>query len=163
MSQLPPLQTYRGRYVAETPLRLVVGRPPLVRQVQPDDSVLVEEEPAAVLGMTLAGPFLRLLDYSAGMRGALTRWERYCRAKHARWPDHAAGPVCAELAWLTVRDRWGLKGAADELGISYPRAARLLAAAFTTMRTWLVAEERVEDEMGHDRDACPTCRREAVG
>jgi hypothetical protein len=143
----------------ETPVSMVSHRPPLTSQVQADNSVLVIEEPAAVIGMTLTAPLLRLLDNPSGIRGLLRRWERYCRGKHQRWPDHADGPICAEIAYAVIRDGTGLLWAAEQVGIDWLRAERLLTLAVERMQAW-ADQPRLERADSHDREACVSCRAE---
>lgn len=154
------LAEMRASLLAETPSSMVTARPPLTSQVQADNSVLVIEEPPAAIGMTLTAPLLRLLDNPAGVRGLLRRWERYCRGKHQRWPDHANGPVCAEIAYAVIRDGTGLLWAAEQAGVDWLRAERLLTLAVERMLAW--QKRPLERDESHDREACATCRQEGV-
>ncbi|HEX7023126.1 MAG TPA: hypothetical protein VF171_09735 [Trueperaceae bacterium] len=166
------LDEMRASLRDETPIALVSHTPPLTSDVvrdkdwaakHPEDAprylVAPKEEPAAALGMTLAAPLLRLLDNPSGIRGLLRRWERYCRGKHQRWPDHASGPICSQIAYAVIRDGAGLIYTAEQLGIDWLRAERLLSLAVERMNAW-ADQPHLERAESHDREACPSCRRE---
>lgn len=116
-----------------------------------------------MVGMTLSGPLLRLIEHHDGVRALLHRWERTCRSKHRRWPDHAQQAMCATLAWMTIRDRFSLSYAAAANGLSYARGERLLENALRAMLHWQTLDARLIAAESHDRDYCSTCRLEDVG
>ena len=110
-----------------------------------------------------------LVDYLDGSRGhypvhdALILWDRECRRRHARWPDHRGRPICADIAWAVLRDRTSLQWAAEQAGVSWTRAERLLLSAVEFMRR---RQERWIADVGmsatHDREYCAVCRAEAM-
>lgn len=157
---LDSLATWQSALFHETPTRLASVRPPSFLDRQ---TGIIEEDEGAVVGMNLSGALVRLLDNPGGVRGLLSRWDRYCRSRHTRWPDHAERPACAELAWLTVRDRVDLERAADRVGLSGERAARLLGGAIRQMRHWQVLDDKLTRNDSHDPEYCQVCREEAAG
>ena len=154
------LPDFRDDYRDESIVELVSRRPPTTID---RETGIVSEEEAAAIGMNLSGAMLRLLDNANGTRALLRRWERFCRQKHGRWPDHAEETMCSILAWRTVRDGWSLFFAANQYGLSYERAGHLLEGAFRQMRHWQQLDERLIPEASHDRDYCSTCRLEDAG
>jgi hypothetical protein len=151
------LADFRDDFHDESIVELVSHRPPVTMDRQ---TGILSEEPAAMVGMTLSGAMLKLVDNPGGVRGLLTRWDRYCRSRHTRWPDHATLPACAQLAWMTVRDGYSLLFAADALDVSYPRAERLLEGALRQMLHWKQLAERIDPGTSHDPEYCITCRME---
>lgn len=154
------LASFQDDYAAESRVELVSSRPPSFRDA---NTGIIQEAESAILGMNLSGALVKLIDNPGGVRGLLHRWDRYCRSRHTRWPDHAERPVCAELAWLTVRDRVNLQRAADRVGLSPERAARLLGAAIRQMSHWQVLDDRLTRSDSHDPEICQICREEAAG
>ena len=143
------LGQWRVQYEAETPRRLNVIAPPTTSTVKisgPPGGRTYEletrEEPAAAIGMSLSAPMVRLLGHHEGyglafpVRRALAEWNRYCRAHHQRWPDHIDQPACSVIAYAVIRDQCSLVWAAEQAGVSYLRAERLLTAAVERMASW---------------------------
>ncbi len=64
------------------------------------------------------------------LRRALTDYERKCRREHRQplWRDHWARPVCSDLLHLVIVEGASTRYAAETVGISHPRAIRLLTA-----------------------------------
>jgi hypothetical protein len=152
------MSTLRQAYLAETEhlTRLATSQPPVTITVRHETDhdgskhylAFVEQEPASASGYTVSGGLLSLiesastnLDDEAGglvvafygsrwpVRKALTDFERYCRRAHKNWTDHVSGPLCAQLAWATIRDGVSLRWAAEHFGLAYPRAERVLKRA----------------------------------
>ena len=144
------LSLWQASLEAETPRRLTVTAPPVTRTVKITEDVIdgrkvrqyeyeEEEEPPDRGGMNLSAAMIRLIGHDEGyglafpVRRALAEWNRYCRSHHQRWPDHATRPVCAELAYAVIRNRYSLAWAAEQSGVSYLRAERLLIGAVREM------------------------------
>jgi len=133
------LSLWQASLEAETPRRLTVTAPPVTRTVTARYEVIEEEEPGSRVGLSLSSEMVRLLGHHEGyglafpVRRALAEWNRYCRSHHQRWPDHATRPVCAELAYAVIRNRYSLRWAAEHSGVSYLRAERLLIGACRQM------------------------------
>ena len=155
----------------EGPQRTTTTRPPeLVEKV---DGVRIPViDPGTRVGVTMAGPFLRYLEGSAGRmfpgHDALLAWDRKCRRDHARWADHRGRPVCAEIAWYVLRDRTTLLFAAETTNVSYARAENLLGLAIN----WMARQQRrwmrdIDDvPVRHEREGaehCEACRGEVAG
>ncbi len=161
------LADLRYDYDRESAIDITASAPPITRQLLQDGSLEITEEPGSQVGMSLSSPMIRLVGHHEGfglifsIRRALHGWERFCRSKHQRWPDHVDAPVCAVLTWGTVRDKFSPAFMAAELEVSYPRAERMLATAIAWIRR---REEMWEDEerertfTGHDRSMCALCR-----
>ena len=120
----------------------------------------------SALGPELANWMVR---YIAGGRGenpvhdALLQFERTCRRRHRDWWDHPNGrPTCYEITRAVIYGT-SVQWAADQAGISFPRAERLLIAAGDYMRRqqerWLADTEM---SAGHDPEYCRVCRGEAA-
>jgi len=170
-----PLTRWRVGYHMEAPPRTTSSRPP--EMTEEFDGVKFRViDPGAGIGQTMAGHFLRYLDVNfptqpegnhfpadleRPIHSALSAWDRECRKSHARWADHLGRPVCAELAWHVIRDRWSIFGAANEAGVSFPRAEALLQIAVAWMAKrqdrWMQA---ITPSVSHDREACALCRAE---
>ena len=111
----------------------------------------------------------QLVNYIAGTAGhfpvhdALLAFDRACRRRHARWPDHRGRPVCSEMVRLVIFGGASLLYCADHYEISYPRAERLLSAACDFMRQrqerWLADTGM---SAGHEPEYCRVCRGEAA-
>jgi hypothetical protein len=164
---LSALVEWRDAYREESHVKLVTSVPPVTSQVQADNTVIVEEEPAAAIGMNLSGAMVRLLGHPEGYgrqfeaRRALHAWTRFCRSRHARWPDHRGEATCSSLAWMLIRDGYGLSFSADLLDVSLSRAARMLDEGLT----WMAAEQerrstKLDRSTSHDREMCRSCREE---
>lgn len=124
----------------------------------------MHQKPTAEMGVDLAEQLARYIDGSAGhfpVHDALLRWDHQCRQRHQRWPDHRGRPVCAEIAWMVLRDQCSLQFAADQTGVTWTRAERLLLGAIDYMRRlqarWLSDEP---SSATHDREMCDICRAE---
>lgn len=154
------LTTWQSAFFHEAPVRLATRQPPAFRD---ERTGIVNEDEGASLGMNLSGALVKLLDNPSGVRGLLSRWDRFCRSRHQRWPDHAERPACAELAWLVIRDRVGLPQSAERTGLSVERAAHLIEGAIRQMRHWQVLDDRLQRDESHDPEYCPTCRMEEAG
>lgn len=154
------LTDFQGDYRDESVVELVSFRPPSYRDA---NTGVVQEAEAATLGMNLSGAMVKLLERPGGVRALLRQWDRYCRSRHTRWPDHATEPMCARLAWMTIRDQFSVSFAADVLGVSFPRAERLLDGALRQMLHWQQLEEKIDPSVSHDPEYCQTCRMERVG
>ena len=154
------LASFQDDYAAESRVELVSSRPPSFRDA---NTGIIQEAESAMVGMNLSGALVKLIDNPGGVRGLLTRWDRYCRQKHGRWPDHAEQPMCAVIAWQFFRDRFGLAFIADVHGLSYPRAERLLLGALRQMQHWQTLDDRLLRGDSHDPEYCSVCRQEEAG
>ena len=120
----------------------------------------------AAIGVDLAASLVRYIDGSAGhfpVHDALLAFDRACRRRHARWPDHRGRPVCSEMVRLIIFGGASVLYCSEQYGVTYPRAERLLRSAVEFMRArqerWLAGTEA---SATHDREYCPICRAEAV-
>ncbi len=151
--------------------RLTSAAPPVVRTVQEvrgHYEVIEEAEPADANGRNLSAAMVTLIG-SLGelsfyaprypVRRALAEWERTCRRRHRlpSWTDHALGPVCATMLRSMVEGGTSLKWAAEQAGISYPRADRLVSAGERFVMARLVHWEHERAEIALDPD-CEMCR-----
>jgi hypothetical protein len=62
------------------------------------------------------------------LRRAMTGWERKCHREHRppMWRDHRNRPICADMLRLVIVEGASTRYAAESVGISHPRAERLL-------------------------------------
>jgi hypothetical protein len=160
--QRHPLIRWQSAAHAEPPMRLTGRHPALI--VDEDNTALIE---ASQVGVDFTAELIEYIDGSRYHRylvhDALLQWDRECRRRHSRWPDHRGRPVCAEMVRLIIFGGASLLYCSEHLGISYPRAERLLLAAVDWMRRrqerWLGDGEA---SASHDREYCAVCRARAV-
>ena len=159
-----PLLRWRVALASEPPGRLSAQRPP--EMIEVIDGVRFPVIDAGTrTGVSMSGNFLRWLDGSGGrqfpVHDSLLAWDRKCRKDHARWADHRGRPVCAEIVWAVIRDQTSILWAAEQSGVSFPRAERLLQMAVK----WMADKQgqwyaHVENSDTHDREMCNVCRAE---
>ena len=129
------LADLREEYRAESVLTMTVSAPPTVWTMNQDRTMTLSEEPAAVIGLSLSGSMVRLLGHPEGyglrfiVRRALHSFEAYCSRKHRAWPDHKDCPLCAQMAWSTIRDGTSLLYLSETHSVALPRAERMLLRA----------------------------------
>jgi hypothetical protein len=172
----PPVQEWQQSYFWEPPMRLTARQPPALVIEESEHSERRIEASQVGVDMTEAmidyidagfpskpgGDIAAVHSHRFPVHNALLLWERECRKRHARWADHRGRPVCAEIAWAVIRDRTSLLWAADQTGVSFPRAESLLRLAGEFMARKQEAWWReVERTVSHDRDSCSMCRSAA--
>lgn len=101
------------------------------------------------------------------LRRAITGWERKCRREHRLpgWRDHARRPICVDLLRLVIVEGTSTRYAAQVVGLSHPRAVRLLTAACQYVVRALREEEARQlgiNRAAHGVDCpapmtCPVC------
>jgi len=87
----------------------------------------------------------------------MTGWERKCRREHRLplWRDHFERPVCADLLRLVIVEGTSTRYAAATVGISHPRAVRLLTAACRYVLRALREEEARQLSITKHSGECP--------
>lgn len=114
---------HREAYLADLYIpRLVTHQPPTTLDLQ---TAVLDEEPAAAIGMTISGLLLRRLgspaDYGAAFPWAKAYWllRSWCRRNHAEHRGaerpYWRGALCYQSVRLTVIEEWSVLNTATVL------------------------------------------------